>query len=175
MQIKKGAVIIVIILAAIGAAAFFFAQRLIVEPEDNSNFSSSRVPLNDTYGFPRNQVLLDGTIIKDGNAFYVVEYGKVRRFSSLDIFNDMGYSIENVKLLDTSTIPKGFEISTADQRHPRGSLVVFNKTVYFLGEQNRYAFTSEAIFESWEYSFSQVIPANTHDLALPNGEFIKLK
>ncbi len=51
--------------------------------------------------------------------------------------------------------------------HPDGTLVLSGQTVYLIRSGERYAFRNAAEFETYGYSFSQVVPANSGDLVLP--------
>lgn len=73
--------------------------------------------------------------------------------------------------------PKSFRIglSTNTPRHARGALIQDNGTIYFVGDQFRYPFPSAEVFLSWGVNFSQVVPANSGDLALPIGYIVDYK
>jgi hypothetical protein len=71
----------------------------------------------------------------------------------------------------------GTKITITDtaERHPRGSVVLSEGTIYFLGQEVRYAFPSEEIFFSWGAKFEDVLVANSADLAMPLGPAVQLK
>ncbi len=61
-------------------------------------------------------------------------------------------------------------------RHPRATLVVDSSgTVYFLGAVVRYPFPSAAVFLSWGNKFSDIVPVNSADLAMPVGPVAQMK
>ena len=64
--------------------------------------------------------------------------------------------------------------STAD-RHPKGSVVVSDGKVYYLGDQIRYLFPSEEVFYSWGHKFDEVLNANPADMAMPQGQTVDFK
>lgn len=57
----------------------------------------------------------------------------------------------------------------AVEQHPEGTLVVSGSTVYKIMGGQRIGFPSANVFLSHGYSWSQVVPANSADLALPQG------
>lgn len=111
----------------------------------------------------------DGSLINDSGTIYVLENGLKRPIASMRVFSNMGYKLGNVVKANIPAIKAGEPLLHENQRHPRGSLVVWDKTVYFMGSALRYPFTSGEVFVSWGCSFKDVIPANQHDLALPVG------
>ena len=60
-------------------------------------------------------------------------------------------------------------------RNPRGKLVNYNGTIYFLGADIRYPFPSAAVFLSWGSRFEDVVPANSGDIAIPVGPVVEFK
>jgi hypothetical protein len=119
----------------------------------------------------------DGRLVKDASspAIYVVENGMKRPFVSFAVFTGLGFKASNVVTTDTSSLPLGPGIFTANQRHVRGSVVLDNGTVYFLGATVRYPFPSATVFFSWGHSFSLVLPANSYDKAMPIGPVATMK
>jgi hypothetical protein len=73
--------------------------------------------------------------------------------------------------------PKTFRlgVSANTPRHARGALVSHNGTIYFIGDQFRYPFPSADVFLSWGVTFSQVVPANSGDIAMPIGATVEYK
>jgi hypothetical protein len=126
---------------------------------------------------PSPSIPVDGTLVKSSSspAIYVVEYGKKRAFATFAIFTGLGYKTSMVVTMDTSTIPTGDGIFTASQRHTRGSLVLLSGTVYYLGADLKYPFPSEAVFYSWGRNFSEVVPGNTYDQAIPTGPIVQMR
>ena len=59
--------------------------------------------------------------------------------------------------------------TTSAVRHPRGTVVIDNGTVYFLGTALRYPFSSSAVFLAWGHKFMDIAQANAADMALPLG------
>ena len=117
----------------------------------------------------------DGQLLLDKGVVYVMEFGKKRPFASMEVFNGFGYKLTNVRVVNTTSIPSSTGLFSANQRHVRGSLVVDNGTVYFIGSELRYAFPSAEIFLSWGNKFQEVVKANNHDLLLPIGPHVTHK
>jgi hypothetical protein len=60
--------------------------------------------------------------------------------------------------------------------HPAGALVKSGGTVYVVTAGGQLApFTSLAVFNSYGYSFAQVVPANAADVALPRTSPVLLR
>ena len=118
----------------------------------------------------------DGTLIKDRNspAIYVMDNGYKRPFASFEVFTSMGYGRSHISIQNTSSIPLGEGIFTA-QRHPRGSVVLDNGTIYFLGNDIRYPFPNPEVFFSWGHTFAQVVAANAIDLDIPVGPIATIR
>ncbi len=117
----------------------------------------------------------DGILVKSNSTIYVMENGKKRGFTSMSVFLDLGYKLSNVSSSDASSVPEGPVMSTANQRHPRGTLAVSQGTVYFLGAYLRYPFPSAEVFLSWANRFQDLVPANSFDLAIPQGAIVQKK
>lgn len=135
-----------------------------------SKTSSVQITVNPLFSLPK-----DGTLVKDANlsTVYVLEYGLKRPFSSMNVFKGFGYKSGNIKIIDTSSIPLGEALTTSNQRHVRGTNAKDRSgTIYFLGKDLRYPFPSKQIFLSGGNSFSEVVSANSYDLALPVGQAI---
>jgi hypothetical protein len=116
----------------------------------------------------------DGTLFKDGSVIYVMENGMKRGFVTMDAFKGLGYNISRVRIADTSDIAEGPAISTANTRHPRGAAVVAGGTIYFMGQDYRYAYPSAEVFLSWSQKFENVVLANQFDLSIPEGPLVQL-
>ncbi|MBX4187133.1 MAG: hypothetical protein KW802_02665 [Candidatus Doudnabacteria bacterium] len=117
----------------------------------------------------------DGKLILDNGTVYVIEAGLKRAFVSSSVFLTLGYKFSNVILAMISSILEGNGIFTAQQRHPRGSVVNDHGTIYYLGKDLRYPFPSGEVFFSWGHAFKDVLPANSYDLAMPVGEIVQTK
>jgi hypothetical protein len=120
---------------------------------------------------------LDGTLIKDSGSptIYIVEFGKKRPFASWEAFAGLGFLGKPLVTMSTSAISTGAGIFTKDTRHTRGVLVLLNGTVWFLGADIKYGFPSAEVFHSWGRQFSEVVPGNRFDAAMPDGEVVRMR
>lgn len=139
--------------------------------------SPSPTPVPAPAPAPSTSITSDGVLIKDASApaIYVMEYGKKRPFASWDAFVGFGYKTALVNIINTSNVSLGEPIYTSNQRHVRGSLVLYNSTVYYLGAQLKYGFPSAEVFYSWGRNFAEVVPANSYDTYLPDGPIVQMK
>jgi hypothetical protein len=124
-----------------------------------------------TTGIPR-----DGTLVKDASspAVYVMENGQKRLFATWNVFTGFGYQSKNIKTMSLAGIPDGPALTTSQQRHVRGTVVLNKSIVYFMGTSNRYAFPSKEVFAAWGYTFAEVVTATSYDLAVPEGPVLGL-
>lgn len=112
--------------------------------------------------------------LQDGREHKLYVYALDARVASAA--NESGWPKTGASTLLTGS-PKSFRIgmSANTPRHARGALIEHNGTIYFVGEQFRYPFPSAEVFLSWGVNFSQVVPANSGDLALPIGYIVSHK
>lgn len=121
-------------------------------------------------------VFRDGTLIKDPSnpLVYLVTEGQKSGFASESAFNSFGYNFSNVITADVETfadLPNGTDISgdafAGALRHPAGTLVNDNGTIYEITPTGKKSFTSADDFYSQGYSFDKVVPASSADMSLP--------
>jgi hypothetical protein len=112
-------------------------------------------------------------LVIDEQTIYAIENEEARPIASMDVFAGYGYRMSNVITADVDKDEVGEPLLDPTQRHVRGTLVNDSGTIYFLGKDVRYPFTSEAIFRSWGSDFSQVVPANSSDLKMPVGPAVE--
>jgi hypothetical protein len=93
----------------------------------------------------------------------------------MPVFRALGYNLSDVVKGDTQNIPDGPALTSRTIRHPRGSLILYKGTIYFLGQDSRYPFPSAEVFLSWENKFHQVVQANSADLSVPEGPIVTAK
>jgi len=117
----------------------------------------------------------DGTLILDQGTIYVMEYGRKRGIVSMNVFLGLDYKLSNVVSVDASTILSGPLLASSDVAHPRGSLILLEGTVYFLGRNFIYPFPSEAVFASWHNQFKDVVTGNNHDRGIPIGSIVQIR
>lgn len=120
----------------------------------------------------------EGSIIKGStNAIYMVDYEgstiRKRHISSWSVYVNSGLNelkrrdVSDSKLPDTN----GPDIDSADAAHPDGVLVRndSNGKVFQIEDGQRRHVKGLAEFNSWNFKWSQVLSANTADLALTEG------
>lgn len=80
----------------------------------------------------------------------------------------------NGEISDTSDQP--FKVAEQPGATPRvGQIINNNGTVFYVGEGKIYGFPDLATFNSWGFSFSQLVAANDAEKALPNGGVVPMK
>ena len=119
--------------------------------------------------------LKDGALISDRGTIYTIEHGKKRGIVSREVFNAFGYSMNNVISADLGSVPMGAVIDSAMQRHPRGTLITYEGTIYFMGSDYKYPHSSAAGFLSWGNRWQDVVQGNEYDLAVPTGPIMGYK
>jgi hypothetical protein len=116
----------------------------------------------------------DGTLILDDGTIYIIEFATKRGFTSMDVFNGLGFKLSRLMAADINNIPTGQPISEIG-RHTRGVMVSSQGVVYFMGKDLRYPFPSSEVFHSWGGDFSSVVNANSFDMAVPQGPIVQMK
>ncbi len=113
----------------------------------------------------------DGSLINDQGTVYLITNGQRAGFTSAANFTGLGYAWSNVIPGDTSFMTTASPISTTAMAHPAGTLVNQNGTVYLMSSSGKQGIPSLSVFNSWGYSFSQVVPANSYDntVSMSNG------
>jgi len=118
--------------------------------------------------------LKDGSLIMSGGTtVYVIENCRRRPFTSGEVFTSLGMNWSNIVRDDATDIPVGDPVSNGDTRHTRGTLVLHDGTVYFMGTDMRYPFPSAEVFLSWGSRFQDIVPANAADLLVPVGPILR--
>lgn len=112
----------------------------------------------------------EGALVKGtGATVYLISEGKKRAFASKQAFLNLGYSFKSV-LADTEAIignvPDGAVIDESAAAHPAGTLVNDNGTVYLVDAMGKKGIPSVEVFNSYRFTFSKVVPANSADLTL---------
>jgi len=117
----------------------------------------------------------EGSLLNDKGTIYIIENGKKKGFTNFKAFSGLGYNLNNAIQADTSNILEAGVITSANQRHTRGVLILDKGAVYYLGQDLRYPFPSEEVFRSWDNDFKDVVKANSFDLALTLGPVAEIK
>jgi len=114
---------------------------------------------------------MDGSLINDMGTVYLMTNGQRAGFTSAANFLGLGYAWSNVIPGDTSFMTSAPLINSTVMAHPAGTLVNDNGTVYLMSNSGKQGIPSLSVFNSWGYSFSKVVPANSYDhaVAMSNG------
>ncbi len=122
---------------------------------------------------------MEGSLVldkADGKTVFMVGTGATKRgFSSAQVFTDLGYVFKDLTQINMSDYQTGPAINSASQAHPDGALVLDNKTVWWIRGNIRQGFESEAVFNTYGFSFSKIVPANSADLQLAQGANVKFR
>jgi hypothetical protein len=133
------------------------------------------------------QTTSTGQLINLNGTVYLVGSSGLYGFPSLAVFNSWGYNLNQITTATSAesamtmvglvpTMQAGCD-SPIDQINGNcsgisgsvraGQLININGTVYYVTSTGLYGFPNAATFYSWNYTFSQIVPANTAEGALP--------
>lgn len=104
---------------------------------------------------------------QDGKTVYVITNGQRAGFTNPAALLGLGYSFSKVTPADTSFMTTLAPISTAAMAHPIGTLINDNGTIKLVVAGGVEGIPTVATFNSWGYSFNDVVLANSYDRALP--------
>ncbi len=107
---------------------------------------------------PRN-----GSLINDKGTIYLITDGLRIGFASEPAFLGMGYSYANVSAGDTSFMNSLPPINSAYQKHPNGTLINVDGTLYVMQNGYRVGFPNMSTLDSWGYSLNETVYANSYD------------
>ena len=114
----------------------------------------------------------DGSIMcsdrgADKGTCYEVSGGQKYGFTSAAVFTGLGFSFSNSKSGDVSWMTLGSTlINSITPAHLPGTLVNNGGTVQLVGNNVLLGIPDLATFNSWGYSFTKVVPANSMDKSL---------
>jgi len=114
----------------------------------------------------------DGSIIcsdrgSDKGTCYFISSGMKFGFTSAAVFTGLGFSFSHSKMGDVSWMPSGSSlINSSTMQHMTGALINKSGTVYLVGANGLLGIPDLNTFNSWGYSFSNVVPANAADGSL---------
>jgi hypothetical protein len=92
--------------------------------------------------------------------------GKKAAFTSQAVFTGQGYSFSRAFYGDSSFLEKTTNIDNASAQHRPGTLINNNGTVQLVVNGGLWGVPSMDVFNSWGWSFADVVPANAADLLL---------
>ncbi len=128
---------------------------------------------------PINSLLLPcgGSLVKsyEDPTVYLVSNGKRYAFTSASVFAGMGYKFSSVLIVtnpELQALQRGVDLTNPDLAHLPQTNININGTIYWIdltGKKQPYP--SLEVYNSWnvDNDFSNVVPANSADLALPTG------
>lgn len=141
-----------------------FASVVTASPEDMALSTGSFIP-------PQ-----DGSIIcsdrgADQGTCYFISAGQKYGFTSAAVFTGLGFSFANAKSGDVSWMTMGSSlINSSSMAHLTGTLINKGGTVYLVGANgNLLGIPDLNTFNSWGYSFNNVVPANAADTGSQTG------
>lgn len=128
-----------------------------------ANSSDLALPKSTDYIPPRN-----GSLIVDKGTVYLITNGQRAGFTTESVFsgsqaNGLNYSYANVYPGDTSFMTTLSPVDRAEQRHPDGTLINDNSTLYVMQNGYRVGFPSMSVLDSWGYWVTEAVPANSYD------------
>jgi len=103
---------------------------------------------------------------KDGKTVYMITNGQRAGFTNPAALLGLGYSFSKVTPADTSFMTTLAPISTSAMAHPAGTLVNQDGTIFLMGTAGKMGIPSPSVFNSWGYSFNDVVLANSYDRAV---------
>jgi hypothetical protein len=111
----------------------------------------------------------DGKIIcsdrgADKGTCYLITLGKKAGFTSAAVFHGLGFQFSRATYGDVSFMDSAGLIGTANEAHRPGVLVNNAGTVSLVGPDGLLGIPTVSTFESWGYSFADVVPANSYDV-----------
>lgn len=104
-----------------------------------------------------------GTDVKGECA--LITGGKKAAFTSASVFTGQGYSFSRAINGDSSFLEKTANIDNASAAHLPGTLVNNGGTVQMVVSGGLWGIPSVDVFNTWGYSFADVVPANSADTA----------
>ncbi len=96
----------------------------------------------------------------------LVTAGMKAAFTSAAVFAGLGFSFANAEYGDSSFLNKTVDINSSTEAHKTGVLVNNNGTVQLVGATGLLGIPSLDVFNTWGYSFANVVPANAADKAM---------
>ncbi|MCL5436198.1 MAG: Ig-like domain-containing protein [Patescibacteria group bacterium] len=118
----------------------------------------------------------EGSLVKKSSdpTVWFISGGAKRGFVSADVFLGQGFKWGNVLTVSAEvldSLPAGSNLFDPSAAHLDGIYVNAGGTIYKIAQGTRRGIPSMDVYNSWnvDNDFSQVVPANAADLALPVG------
>ncbi|MBI4049971.1 MAG: hypothetical protein HY398_00810 [Candidatus Doudnabacteria bacterium] len=110
-----------------------------------------------------------GVLFNDGGTVYQVSGGVKRGFTSAAVFTGLGFKFSQVVAGSLAGVTAGANIESATGAHQEGTFVVdSSSTVWMITATGRKGVPSPGVLYSYGATFSDVVSANSADLALAN-------
>jgi hypothetical protein len=131
-------------------------------------FSDARPATDGDRSLPKGSVMTwaNGTLVADSGTVYMVHDGKARAFTSAAVFTGLGYSFSNVRQGSIAGFTIGAVVNSTTAAHPAGSLINASGTIFMVMENGIAGVPNMDVFNSYGWSFGQVVPANAADLGM---------
>jgi hypothetical protein len=145
------------------------------------NFSQAVLANSADLSLPAQMIIkaLEGTLVldkSDNRTVYMVgTNGTKRGFATAETFWGLGYKFQDLMKIDMSDYPAGPAINSPAEVHPDGALVLDGKTVWWIRGATRQGFESMAVFNTYGFSVSKIVPANQADLNLSESSLVKFR
>lgn len=101
--------------------------------------------------------------------------GKKAAFTSSAVFTGQGFSFSRAFYGDSSFLMKTTDVSSASAQHLPGTLINNGGTVQLVVNGGLWGTPSMDVFNSWGWSFADVVPANAADVTLGQTGVIKAR
>ena len=115
---------------------------------------------------PRDGKLYASNDGADNGVVYVMSRTQKFAFTGVDVFTGLGYNFSSTLAANLTSVPFGGVIASSTAAHIRGSLINQNGTVLYVGANGKYGIPDLATFNSWGFSFVEVLPASAGDYNL---------
>lgn len=103
--------------------------------------------------------------LNDSGTCYLVTGGKRAAFASQAVMAELGFKLSQAFSDDVAHLASAAPIVSGTEAHRFGAVINHNGLVYYAGINGLMPISSPEILYSWGYNFSDVVPANSADLA----------
>ena len=124
----------------------------------------------------------DGALVKTAAdpTVYLISNRQRLGFTSEAVFTGLGFQFSSVLIVTTpelNALALGNILNDGSIAHPEGVEINDNGTIYLMGTTTRDPYPSLDVYNSWniDNDFSNVVPANAADEALPVGPAVQLR
>jgi hypothetical protein len=148
-------------------------------------FKDAKLATAQDLALPLGSLLLpgNGSLVKSQKdpTVYLISSSQRLGFTSASVFLSLGFKWSSVLLVtnpELQALPQGSLLDNGKATHAPGLNILDHGTIYWLApDHTRQAYPSLAVYNSWhrDNDFSQVVPANTADLALPMSGFVQAR